>query len=297
MPKKTDKLAIRLTAIITRLNQGEILNVQELADEFAVTKRSIQKDFNERLMQFLPITSENGQYYMESYLLGKLSYDDIRDFALLSGIQGLYPAMDDNALSDILNAKVNDALLVKGGAYEDISNKKIEFDIIRLSIVLKHRICFAYNDKKRSVNPYKLVNNNDVWYLVGDENGELKTYSFTKIQKLCKTEDAFTPKSDFKAIINDKNNKWYSEEKISVILEIDAGVAEYFLRRELLPHQTVLKKTAKQLIIQTKVAYDEEILKIVRYWIPKIKIIEPYRLDNKLREELLSYLNTQKKML
>jgi predicted DNA-binding transcriptional regulator YafY len=243
-------------------------------------------------MQFLPITKQNGQYYMESYLLGKLSYDDIRDFALLSGIQKLYTVMDDNALADILNAKVNDALLVKGGAYEDIGNKKLEFDIIRLAIVLKHRICFTYNDKKRSVNPYKLVNNNDVWYLVGDENGELKTYSFTKIQKLCKTEDAFTPKNEFQAIINDKNNKWYSEEKISVILEIDSSVAEYFLRRELLPHQTVLKHTDKKLTVQTKVAYDEEILKIVRYWIPHIRIVEPHELDEKSREELLAYLKT-----
>jgi len=120
-------------------------------------------------MQFLPITAENGQYYLEAYLLGKLTYDDIRDFALLSGIKKLYPSINDNALSDILNKKVNDAMLVKGGAYEDISSKKFEFNLIRLAIVLKHQICFTYNDKKRLLNPYKLVNNNDIWYLVGDK--------------------------------------------------------------------------------------------------------------------------------
>ena len=290
--KKTDKLAMRLTSIITRLNAGEILSVKELADEFAVTQRSIQKDLNERVMQFLPITAENGQYYLEAYLLGKLTYDDIRDFALLSGIKKLYPSMDDNALSDILNKKINDAMLVKGGAYEDISSKKKEFDLIRLAIVLKHQIFFTYNDKKRLLNPYKMVNNNDIWYLVGDEKGELKTYSFTKIEKLCKTEKSFTPNSDFKEIINDPNNKWFSKNRIKAILEIDSSVAEYFLRRELLPHQVVLKQTKKRLTVQTTVAYDEEILRIVRYWIPYIKIVEPYELDEKLREDLSSYLHT-----
>lgn len=290
--KKTDKLAMRLTSIITRLNAGEILSVKELADEFAVTQRSIQKDLNERVMQFLPITAENGQYYLEAYLLGKLTYDDIRDFALLSGIKKLYPSMDDNALSDILNKKINDAMLVKGGAYEDISSKKKEFDLIRLAIVLKHQIFFTYNDKKRLLNPYKMVNNNDIWYLVGDEKGELKTYSFTKIEKLCKTEKSFTPNSDFKEIINDPNNKWFSKNRIKAILEIDSNVAEYFLRRELLPHQVVLKQTKKRLTVQTTVAYDEEILRIVRYWIPYIKIVEPYELDEKLREDLSSYLHT-----
>ncbi len=292
MPTKTDKLAVRLTSIITRLNAGEILSVKELAEEFEVTQRSIQKDLNERVMQFLPVTHKNGQYYMESYLLGKLSYDDIRDFALLSGINKLYPAMDDNALSDILNKKVNDAMLVKGGAYEDISSKKKEFDLIRLAIVLKHQICFTYKDKKRLLNPYKLVNNNDIWYLVGDENGKLKTYSFTKIENLCKSEKSFIPNSDFKDIISNPSNKWFSKNKIKVILEIDSSVAEYFLRRELLPHQVVLKQTKKKLIVQTTVAYDEEILKIVRYWIPHMKIVEPYELDAKLREELISYLHT-----
>ena len=292
LPKKTDKLAVRLTSIITRLNAGEILSVKELADEFEVTQRSIQKDLNERVMQFLPVTHKNGQYYMEAYLLGKLTYDDIRDFAHLSGINKLYPTLDDNALSDILNKKVSDALLVKAGAYENISSKKGEFDLIRLAIVLKHQLCFTYKDKKRLLNPYKLVNNNDVWYLVGNEGGELKTYSFTKIEKLCKTEKSFTPNSNYNEIINDPNNKWFSKNKLKVILEIDSSVAEYFLRRELLPHQVVLKQTKKKLIVQTTVAYDEEILKIVRYWIPHIKIIEPYELDERLRNELILYLNS-----
>ena len=137
-----------------------------------------------------------------------------------------------------------------------------------------------------------MVNNNDIWYLVGDEKGELKTYSFTKIEKLCKTEKSFTPNSDFKEIINDPNNKWFSKNRIKAILEIDSSIAEYFLRRELLPHQVVLKQTKKRLTVQTTVAYDEEILRIVRYWIPYIKIVEPYELDEKLREDLSSYLHT-----
>ena len=293
LPKKTDKLAMRLTSIITRLNAGEILSVKELAGEFAVTERSVQKDLNERIMQFLPVTNKNGQYYLEAYLLGKLTYDDIRDFALLSGIKKLYPVMDDNALSDILNKKVADAMLVKGGAYEDISSKKLEFDLIRLAIVLKHQLFFTYNGKQRAVNPYKLVNNNDIWYLVGDESDELKTYSFTKIEKLCKIEKSFIPNSDFTEIINDPHNKWFSQNKLKVILEIDSSVAEYFLRRELLPHQVVLKQTKKKLTVQTTVAYDEEILKIVRYWIPNIKIIEPFELDEKLREGLSTYLQEE----
>ena len=136
------------------------------------------------------------------------------------------------------------------------------------------------------------MNNNNIWYLVGDENDMLKTYSFSKIEQLCKNEESYTSNPDFKAIINNPNTQWFSQNSIKVRLEIDSRVSEYFLRRELLPHQIILKQTPEKLVVQTEVAYDDEILKIVRYWIPHIKIIEPLYLDELLRNELNLYLNS-----
>lgn len=292
MENKTDKLAIRFLYIITQLNQGERLTTTELAQKFNVTERIIQKDLNERLNQFLPITKENGKYFLESFLIGKLGYEDIKNFAVLSGIKKLYPSLEDTFLSDVLNKKINDSCLVKGASYEDISTKQNEFDLIRLAITIKHQLSFIYNDKQRLINPYKLVNNDDIWYLVGDEDGVLKNYSFTKISKLLKPEHEFKPNRDFLEIINKNQASWFSQKSISIILEIDVSVAEYFTRRELLPNQTILKRTSDKLILQTKVSYDEEILKVVRYWIPNIKIIEPEYLQEKLLNELRLYLKS-----
>ncbi len=49
-----DKAMTRLTTILSRLYQGEELSVTELAQEFAVSTRTIQRDFNDRLYN-LPI--------------------------------------------------------------------------------------------------------------------------------------------------------------------------------------------------------------------------------------------------
>jgi hypothetical protein len=43
-----DTLAYRLTQILVKLNQGEKLDPQALADEFGVNLRTIQRDMNER---------------------------------------------------------------------------------------------------------------------------------------------------------------------------------------------------------------------------------------------------------
>jgi len=50
MPYKHDydKILTRLTIILSRLNDSEALSVTELAKEFNVSERTIQRDFNER---------------------------------------------------------------------------------------------------------------------------------------------------------------------------------------------------------------------------------------------------------
>jgi predicted DNA-binding transcriptional regulator YafY len=47
-------LSFRITEIITRLNAGETLSLDELEEDFGVSKRTIQRDFHEKL-SFLPL--------------------------------------------------------------------------------------------------------------------------------------------------------------------------------------------------------------------------------------------------
>ena len=52
-----DKIAQRLGMLLTRLYSGEKLHLHELAAEYNVTLRTLQRDFNERL-SYLPIESQ-----------------------------------------------------------------------------------------------------------------------------------------------------------------------------------------------------------------------------------------------
>ncbi|MBN8147871.1 DeoR family transcriptional regulator, partial [Vibrio vulnificus] len=55
--KEHDTLAKRLGIILTRLNTGARLYLEELSREFGVSERTLQRDFNERL-NYLPIQRE-----------------------------------------------------------------------------------------------------------------------------------------------------------------------------------------------------------------------------------------------
>jgi len=285
-----DTIATRLGIILNKLNSGERFSIEELAEEFNVSKRTIQRDINERF-SYLPLKKENGYYFLEEYCLGKLNFEDIKSFATLSGIKNLYPSLTDSFIVDLLNSKINQTYLIKGYEYEDLSSKNKHFETLNIAIVTHQTITLTYNDKKRELKPYRLINTDGIWYLSADENNQLKTYTISKISNLATTSNTFKPNKEFESIINKNQDTWFSKDKIDVTLKVDNKVKEYFLRRELLPHQKIIEHN-ENLVLSTTVSYDDEILKVVRYWIPNIKILKPAYLQKKLLQELKTYIES-----
>ena len=291
MSQAHDTIAKRLALILTKLNTGAAFGVEELAQEFNVTIRTIQRDLNERF-NALPLEKVDGKYSLKDYCLGKLNVNDIKVFAALSVIKGLYPDLQETFVADLLNKEVNHSYLIKGYEYEDVHDKRELFDTINTAIVTSKQLNLTYHNQKRTINPYKLVNTSGIWYLVGDEDGLLKTFSLSKIFEPQMSSSNFQVNEEFIQTIQNNKVQWFSQTTIEVILEVDKNVASYFLRRKLLPDQITLSETPQKLTLSTKVSYEDEILKIVRYWIPHIRIVSPEYLQEKLESELSLYLKT-----
>ncbi len=288
-----DKIATRLACILTKLNNGESFTAEELAKEFNISVRTVQRDLNERLI-YLPIIKEHNHYFMDAYALGKLNFEDIKNFATISGIKSLYPILNNGFISDILNVKLNSAYLVKNQGFENISHHQDWFNKISAAIVKLSPVEFFYKEKHRVVHPYKLVNNEGVWYLFAEENEQLKSFTFSKINQFAWTNESnvFSPKKEFLDIIFQNDTNWFSQTLIEVILEVDNVAKEYFFRKYILPNKQILEEKDNCFTISTKVSYDDEILKVVKYWIPYIKIISPLYLQEKFTNILQDYLKT-----
>ena len=129
MPPKTashDSIALRLTEILRRLNEGEKLNPTALVEEFGVTLRTIQRDLNERFA-FLELEKKDGCYSVNRLRLGSLSMADVQRFASLAGLQGLHPRLSTEFLRDILDSRIQNTLLVRGHNYEELDGKEALF--------------------------------------------------------------------------------------------------------------------------------------------------------------------------
>jgi predicted DNA-binding transcriptional regulator YafY len=290
-----DTLVYRLAQMLVKLNQGEKLDPQALADEFGVNLRTVQRDLNERFA-YLPLIKTGCRYHLEPTFLGKLNTRDIERFASLAGVRGLFPTLSDDFLRDIFDARIQSALLVKGHHYESLAGKESTFRQLEQAIVGRHHVSFDYQKGEGTKNydavaPYKLVNHKGIWYLAGRDSDRLKTFAFGKIKHLRQLDSQFEPDPAIDKTLAEEDGIWLGEEKKEIVLKVSSVVAGFFKRRKLIANQIIEKELEDGgLIVSAKVGHPNQVLPIVRYWIPHIRIISPEGLQGELEAELLSYL-------
>ena len=111
-----DKLTIRFISILQRLYEGETLNKTDLATEFNVSEKTIQRDMNQRIgIQLqLKYTRELGWKLDEEYQAGKNTYQ------MYSEIIEQREPMKQNLELNLMKARdaidAADAILITAGA-------------------------------------------------------------------------------------------------------------------------------------------------------------------------------------
>ena len=290
-----ETLVYRLSQMLVKLNQGLKLDPKALAEEFKVNLRTIQRDLNERFA-YLPLEKVDGHYRLDPTFLGKLSTKDIARFASLAGVRGLFPSLSDDFLRDIFDDRMQGALLVKGHNYEDLRGKEKLFGALEKAIYDRKQISFDYAKEGTlkgyiGVAPYKLINHKGIWYLTALHDDKLKSFSFSKIQHLKVLDTGFEWDASLDSKISTDDGIWHSDTQREVVLKATPEVAGYFKRRKLIGNQVIEKELADgSLIISAKVSHDNQILPIVRYWMPNLTIISPESLQTELMQGLKAYL-------
>ena len=295
-----ETLVYRLTAVLTKFNRGESLDPQELADEFGVNLRTIQRDLNVRFAG-LPLIKANGRYKLEEVHLGKLSVRDIERFAAFAGVSGLFPEIGGQFLQEIFVSNAHDAWLVRGHHYEDLREHRVVFSSLEKAIVTKRTVQFRYNKTdgtsrlRSAVEPYKLINQNGIWYLAAWNDGKLKSFSISRMEALMVDEAVFVPRKQVKKELEDSDGIWLGAARHRVLIKVGPQVASFFRRRKLLPNQVLETEGASgEILVSTTVVHSDEVLPIIRYWIPHVRIVEPPRYQQLLEQGLKEYLQPVK---
>lgn len=286
MSEKAVLLASRIAGILEKLNSGVVISVKELAKEFSVSERTIQKDLNERLDPTLIDSLGNGEYRLVSGYLGNITPDDIREFSELSGIIDLYPDIDD-----VIRHKIRDSLIVKSTTNLGCIPGAADFKEINYSITNKLRLKFEYNGKKNSVDPYRLLNDNGIWYLLCLNNNNVKSYCIHKMCKVRRDIKSFEINREILSGIEANPSPWFRENKTAVRLSVEPDFVSYFIDRNILPERTSEDiQDDGSLIITMEVNSLEEIKGTIKFWLPKIDVLEPLELKESIIKDIKSFL-------
>ncbi len=283
MNDKSEKLALRLGDILTRLYRGEVLSISWLMEEYGVSEKTLRRDFNQRLINAPIMKTEDG-YQLESQLS--------------STITTTQRVLDESGLSSLLPPKHNistsaSTILFKNPRIENSQKFDGVFTQINSAIASRTIIDLTYQGRLiTQVHPYRLVNDRGIWYLSGVASGQLYSYRLAKVSQIHTTEDKYYPDPKVLENIRRVGMEWLTAENADVLLQVDVEVASHFIDGVILPNQQVLKELPDgSLLVSSRVSKLGDIMPTLKQWMPRIEILSPTTLKLELMRELYASLD------
>lgn len=296
----SSQLARRLATILLSLNEGREVDPGTLAAEFGVSRRTIQRDLCERFQDLALERTEAGGYRLPRPYLGTFSFEDIEHFATLAGIRPLYPHLSRDFVRALLDRPQDSTLLVQGIDHEALDGtRSVTFQQIETAIRQQRCLSFSYRKPEGDktyprIEPYRLIHHAGIWYLAALDGDRLKAFTFSKIDRLLVSDETFERAAPIEQLLQDEDTIWLNTHKTEVVLKVSQPAADYFRRRKLIGAQRIDKELEDGgLIVSGRIAHPNQILPVVRYWIPNVRIISPEPLQAEVERQLRDYLEAR----
>ncbi|MDE9518126.1 WYL domain-containing protein [Xenorhabdus bovienii] len=198
--RRHDRLAVRLSLIISRLVAGETLDLRTLATEFGVSVRTLRRDFRERLM-YLDLEYRKGQCRLLSG--GRQRELAVMTFARQSGVEALFTGMDNHLVDSLLSGPGESPCLIWQGVAQASSPDLGVFTRL-VSAVSEHRKVTLLGSGCRCTDlaPYRLVLREGEWYLTGEHQARIAVFPLTDIRAVTLHNDSFTPDTAVRDILS-----------------------------------------------------------------------------------------------
>ncbi|MCI0501270.1 MAG: WYL domain-containing protein, partial [Epsilonproteobacteria bacterium] len=259
------------------------LTISELSSELSVSTKTIQRDLYEVLAEYGAV--KNGRVWKidkkqasdalgpsEKIILGildKMAKGSGKTFygkahSLLAKMtqqleQPIFTNMDSETLDD--------------------GNLEL-FITLEKSIKNKQEISFIYKKHLFTLKPLKLAFFDGFWYLLAfdsKDNDKFKKFHLKSISELTLLENSFSISSDIENRLTKANSIWFELDKelFDVNLLIDKDIAKYFIRKPLKTQTIVGEDKDSSLEIALSISDEMEILPIIFWYIPHVKVLSP----------------------
>lgn len=274
------------------------MTIAELANELDVSTKTIQRDLY-KVLSDLGAVKDGRTWKIDP----KLANDDLNTNERL--ILGILDEMAKSAgkifyskahslLTQITQQLEHPIFANVNGEY--LEEKNIElFENIEKAIKEKTEIKFDYEKYNFHVKPLKLAFFDGFWYLLAlhiQNNKEtFKKYHLKTIRNVQILNKTFEIPALVEERLKYANSVWFNlDEQFVVRLFIDKEIKKYFERKPLRGQTIIGEDKDGSIEIEIKISNTMEILPLILYYIPYIKVLEPQSLANEIKDRVQGYL-------
>lgn len=292
-----EKLFSRLTKILERLYNGEVLQSSELAKDYDVSVRTIQRDFIERLEPSFPIERNGIKWKMiDGHKLARTKIQ--REIIVLDIMENMTKSLgteiftkSKNLLSKLKNDE--ESAFYTKLLFEDMSKNITDFEKLETAIKKQKVINFIHDNKKKFMKPYKILNLDGYWYICGvnTKTNRLTNIRISKTSLISVTDEYFVKLSDIddkvKTAITGNFKPYRKLQNVELLIEDEPN---HILKK--IPISSTLKVIDRSDIegwihISLQVTDLAEITPFIKKNMPKVFVLSP----QKLRERILNDVN------
>lgn len=185
-----DRLSVRLSIIITRLLAGESLELKALADEFGVSERTLQRDFQQRLIH-LDLEHSSGSYRL-TRRTGREHSPNTFAFIRNSGISGIIPAQNRRLIRLITSNSGSSPCLIGHGGLPSPVTQTTSFLELAEAIRDYRAVTLLVNGKSyEAVAPRRLIFQSKNWFLVATRTRNLQVFRMEDVNAVTVLDTSF----------------------------------------------------------------------------------------------------------
>ena len=310
LPKKRnyDKKIFRLLYILNKLDAKRGVCTRELAGEFNVTVRTVQRDLELLNMTGFPLTShEKGRNsFAKDFSLKKVMLSE-EQASLLSFMYEIAKSLGKSfeesfrdILRKVLTKEKETPFYVKMPTGSKINGEMPCLEDLECAIdecrKTEMRYILQGKEKCVKVHPLKIIFYDGFWYLLArvDEKGWIRTYRLESIKEVHLLGGHFKVYRNLRTLLDQSITIWIpSKRNKKIILKVEKEAARFFKQKAYFPLQKITKESKDgSLTVETKVGQDMEVIPTVLSWIPRVKIVSPSELKKKVKRMTESYLKS-----
>ena len=290
----------RHNIILERLQNGETLSITQLAKEWNIITKTVQRDF-EKLTEgnYGIVRAEDGKRFTlaKKQYTSKSANTAIKMLDSLSAdIGGEFYTKAQITLNK-LQQHIESPFYTRIDV-EDISTKLSLIEDLEEAILGQEIVTFFYKKLNSTelkiyeeVKPYKIIIFDGFWYLLAQYHGHYIKFYLKEIRDIKTLKQTFEKDHTLSESMNKALGFWFdpTAEAFEVTFLLDSEVIIYFKRKPI-NGQYIKENIDGTAELSISATHKREVFSLIKKWLPQIKVIEPKELQEEFEEMMKEYL-------